>query len=105
LISKSARILANHTFRGRGKGDYANSHDLEDLLTVIDGREAIVQEIADTPTLRIENYFESCCTRGADLPLPAPVGQTDSRGLQKLSFNPNWICRDVVTVLRIAPAL
>ena len=39
-------------FRGRGKGDYANSHDLEDLLTVIDGREAIVQEIADTPTLR-----------------------------------------------------
>jgi|SRR6266851_789747 len=39
-------------FRGRGKGDYANSHDLEDLLTVIDGREAIVQEIADTPALR-----------------------------------------------------
>jgi predicted nucleotidyltransferase len=39
-------------FRGRGKGDYANSHDLEDLLTVIDGRESIVQEIADTPALR-----------------------------------------------------
>jgi hypothetical protein len=29
-----------------------NSHDLEDLLTVIDGREAIVQELADTPALR-----------------------------------------------------
>jgi predicted nucleotidyltransferase len=39
-------------FRGRGKGDYANSHDLEDLLTVIDGRETIVQETADTPELR-----------------------------------------------------
>jgi hypothetical protein len=27
-------------------GDHANSHDVEDLLTVIDGREAIVGEIA-----------------------------------------------------------
>src|SRR5260370_14149936 len=44
-------------------------------------------------------------TTGGVLPLPAAVGQTDFRGLQKLSFNPNWICRDVVTVLRIAPAL
>ena len=26
-------------FRGRGKGDYANSHDLEDLLTVHAGPE------------------------------------------------------------------
>src|SRR5260370_40079490 len=34
-----------------------------------------------------------------------PHLQTDSRGLQKLSFNPNWICREVVTVLRMAPAL
>jgi hypothetical protein len=39
-------------FRGRGQGDYTNSHDLEDLLTVIDGRETIVQEVADTPELR-----------------------------------------------------
>jgi hypothetical protein len=39
-------------FRGRGRGDYANSHDLEDLLTVIDGRETIVQEVAGTPALR-----------------------------------------------------
>ena len=39
-------------FRGRGKGDYASSHDLEDLLTVIDGREAIVGEIADTAAVR-----------------------------------------------------
>ena len=39
-------------FRGRGKGDYTNSHDLEDLLTVVDGREAIVQEIADAMEVR-----------------------------------------------------
>lgn len=28
-------------FRGRGRNDYANSHDLEDLLAVVDGREDI----------------------------------------------------------------
>jgi hypothetical protein len=33
--------------RGRGQGGHANSHDVEDLLAVIDGREAIVGEIAD----------------------------------------------------------
>jgi hypothetical protein len=32
-------------FRGRGKGDYRMSHDLEDILTVIDGRASIVDEI------------------------------------------------------------
>jgi len=33
-------------FQGRGRGDYTSSHDLEDLLAVIDGREAIIEEIA-----------------------------------------------------------
>ncbi|MGB2626076.1 MAG: hypothetical protein WAK20_04770 [Candidatus Acidiferrum sp.] len=32
-------------FRGRGRGDFATSHDMEDLLTVINGREAITGEI------------------------------------------------------------
>lgn len=32
-------------FRGRGHGDFATSHDMEDLLTVINGREAITDEI------------------------------------------------------------
>ena len=39
-------------FRVRGKGDYTNSQDLEDLLTVVDGRETIVGEIADTVAVR-----------------------------------------------------
>jgi predicted nucleotidyltransferase len=39
-------------FRGRGKNDYANSHDLEDLLTVIDGRDVIGGEIAETAAVR-----------------------------------------------------
>jgi len=34
------------TFTERGKGDYYGSHDLEDFITVIDGRANIVEEIA-----------------------------------------------------------
>ena len=29
-------------FRGRGRGDFLASHDLEDLIFVIDGRSSIV---------------------------------------------------------------
>lgn len=32
-------------FKGRGKGDFAMSQDLEDLIAVVDGRPAIVDEI------------------------------------------------------------
>ncbi len=32
-------------FRGRGKGDYLASHDLEDLITVIDGRQELLDEL------------------------------------------------------------
>lgn len=33
------------TFSERGEGDYYASHDLEDFLTVVDGRSRIVEEI------------------------------------------------------------
>lgn len=40
-------------FGDRGEGDYYGSHDLEDIITVIDGRGALVAEIADAaPGLR-----------------------------------------------------
>jgi hypothetical protein len=32
-------------FHGRGNGDYAGSHDLEDFLAVVDGRQGLVAEI------------------------------------------------------------
>jgi hypothetical protein len=32
-------------FRGRGKGDYLSSHDLEDLITVVDGRPELTEEL------------------------------------------------------------
>jgi hypothetical protein len=32
-------------FRGRGQGDYVASHDLEDVITVVDGRSELVREV------------------------------------------------------------
>lgn len=32
-------------FKGRGKGDYIASHDLEDLITVVDGRLQLLEEL------------------------------------------------------------
>jgi hypothetical protein len=36
-------------FTGRGKGDYQSSHDLEDLMAVVDGRAELVEEIRAGP--------------------------------------------------------
>ena len=36
-------------FHGRGKGDYLFSHDLEDLMAVVDGRASIVEECRLSP--------------------------------------------------------
>lgn len=33
-------------FKDRGKGDFYASHDLEDIITLVDGRATIVQEVA-----------------------------------------------------------
>jgi hypothetical protein len=32
-------------FKGRGEGDYMASHDMEDIITILDGRREIVDEI------------------------------------------------------------
>lgn len=40
-------------FAGRGRGDFLSSHDLEDLLAVVDGRESLLEECrAATSELR-----------------------------------------------------
>jgi hypothetical protein len=36
-------------FRERGRMDFQASHDLEDFVAIIEGREAILQEIAESP--------------------------------------------------------
>jgi hypothetical protein len=36
-------------FKGRGRDDYWSSHDLEDLIAVVDGRQELVDELSDAP--------------------------------------------------------
>lgn len=36
-------------FEGRGEGDYAASHDIEDLLTILDGRAELGDEVEASP--------------------------------------------------------
>lgn len=43
-------------FRGRGRMDFQASHDLEDFVAVVEGRETIVKEIAESP-LDLRNYL------------------------------------------------
>lgn len=50
LISPVAFLATKYVaFLDRGDGDYYASHDLEDFITVIDGREAIAAEVAAAP--------------------------------------------------------
>jgi hypothetical protein len=37
-------------FYGRGENDFYMSHDLEDFIAVIEGREQLLEELAATPT-------------------------------------------------------
>jgi hypothetical protein len=36
-------------FRGRGKGDFYASSDLENIITVLDGRPTVIEDVADSP--------------------------------------------------------
>jgi hypothetical protein len=45
-------------FRGRGNDDYSGSHDLEDLIAVVDGRPEIVQEVRSAP-IDVRRYIAS----------------------------------------------
>lgn len=37
-------------FNNRGDGDYRASHDLEDIIAVIDGRQELLQEMKQAPS-------------------------------------------------------
>lgn len=50
-------------FYGRGKGDYMASHDMEDIIALIDGRPEIINEIGSSPSeLRgyLAETFKAC---------------------------------------------
>lgn len=49
-------------FESRGRGDYLESHDLEDVLSVVDGRREIVDEIADAHP-EVRGYVASVLDR------------------------------------------
>ena len=48
LISPPLLIATKlEAFYGRGNGDYASSHDIEDIINVVDGRPELCDEVAD----------------------------------------------------------
>lgn len=49
-------------FLDRGKGDFLESHDLEDVLSVIDGRPELVEELAQADT-ELRRYVAEAFTR------------------------------------------
>lgn len=44
-------------FAGRGNGDYQASHDLEDIITVVDGRPELAEEVG-TAAAALKTYLE-----------------------------------------------
>ncbi len=48
-------------FADRGKGDLLGSHDLEDIINVVDGRPEIVGEIALSP-IELQRYLAGRCS-------------------------------------------
>jgi predicted nucleotidyltransferase len=60
LISPVAFLATKHVaFADRGGGDYHASHDLEDFITVIDGRENIAEEVSRAPAELARYVIES----------------------------------------------
>ncbi|WP_185236085.1 nucleotidyl transferase AbiEii/AbiGii toxin family protein [Teredinibacter franksiae] len=43
-------------FKGRGNGDYAASHDMEDIVFVLENRNGIIRELMDAPS-ELKAYF------------------------------------------------
>jgi hypothetical protein len=61
-------------FKGRGKGDFFGSHDLEDVVSVVDGRAALITEVR-TEDNELRTYIRAeikslLATRGFQDALP-----------------------------------
>jgi predicted nucleotidyltransferase len=57
IVSPVGLLVTKYlTFTERGENDYYASHDLEDIITVIDGREGIVSEINEASD-DLRNYL------------------------------------------------
>lgn len=63
LISPAAFIATKlAAFADRGNGDFFGSHDIEDVITVIDGRSSIVKEIEAAPAV-LQDFIVSSLRR------------------------------------------
>jgi predicted nucleotidyltransferase len=51
-------ITKLEAFGGRGKGDYLMSHDIEDIIAVVDGRPEIVNDVKQTKSILIKELSE-----------------------------------------------
>ncbi|WP_205665272.1 hypothetical protein [Caldimonas tepidiphila] len=50
LVSAEAFVATKlEAFSSRGGGDFLTSHDLEDVLNIVDGREELAEEMAAAP--------------------------------------------------------
>lgn len=54
-------------FRGRGRGDHLGSPDLEDIVLLVDGRAALVEEVAAAPP-ELRTYLSVQCAGLLDAP-------------------------------------
>jgi predicted nucleotidyltransferase len=77
-------------FKGRGGGDYMASHDMEDIITVLDGRPEIVSEIrnsSDDLKIFLSGTFRKLLTNGEFLdaiPGHLPPDRTSQARLPRL---------------------
>jgi predicted nucleotidyltransferase len=68
LLIRAPEFVATKlvAFKDRGRGDYLASHDLEDLVTVVDGRETLHDEVVSGPqVLRSETTTSSAPSAGS----------------------------------------
>nr|WP_297528910.1 hypothetical protein [uncultured Roseateles sp.] len=62
LVSAVAFVATKlEAFASRGESDYMTSHDLEDVLNIVDGRQELVAELAGAP-VELQNAVAAAFT-------------------------------------------
>lgn len=65
LIPSPACFLATkmEAFINRGRGDFLGSHDLEDFVTVIDGRDSLIEDIDRNCPIEVRDFLRATTGR------------------------------------------
>ncbi len=86
LVSAVAFVATKlEAFAGRGGGDFLSSHDIEDVLNIVDGREELAEEMAAAPA-DLRQAVAECFHRLLTHPdfenvLPGLVAEPERAGL------------------------